>query len=148
MTALIAAAPAFAAGNYSSGGSSSGSSMNSNMDMGTQNTGATSDTGVNSSTDVKSDTKVNSGASTSLQTRRVITKSNMGLHRCGANRGKGVGNICGLSLTSLDRNGNGSISRSEFRKDKLSSKLFRKIDKNHNGVISQSELNSYNAKQK
>jgi hypothetical protein len=87
-------------------------------------------------------TNVSSGKNAMSETQRV--KSNNGLHRCGGNRGNGVGNMCSLSLTSMDKNKNGMISRSEFRKRGLSAKLFNKIDVNHNGIISKSELSAYN----
>ncbi len=51
-----------------------------------------------------------------------------------------------LSLTSLDKNKNGFVSRAEFRKAKLSPGLFKRIDKNRDGKISQAELDAYNNK--
>src|SRR5947209_1433094 len=69
-------------------------------------------------------------------------KSTMGFERCGT--GRGVNSYCNLDFKVLDRNGNGELTLSEFRKEKLPASLFRKIDTNHDGVISQSEMDAYN----
>ena len=115
MTAMLAAAPVFAA-DYSSGNMSGSASVNS----GIQST---------PSTKVTSDTKVKAG------TNRVQTRGRMGLK----------GNMQ-LSLSALDKNGNGVITKSEFRKARLSRGLFNKIDKNRDGIITKAELDAYNGK--
>jgi hypothetical protein len=114
------------------------------------------DLGVKSSTTVKSKGSFSgtSGATMKASTHpgivksdtTVKTKSNMGLHRCGGNRGEGKGNMCDLGFTSLDANANGSVTRTEFRSKNRQVGLFNKIDANRDGIISQTELDKYNSR--
>jgi Ca2+-binding EF-hand superfamily protein len=130
MTALLAAAPAMAQSYSGSSNASTGSNVSGSM---------SNSTSTNAS--MPKSSSVNTGSSESpMGTNRVMAKSKVNLKKCGITQAT----LCNLSLTSLDRNGNGTISRKEFRKDKGSMKLFKKIDTNHDGVISKAELNAYN----
>lgn len=57
-------------------------------------------------------------------------------------RGTGRGII--LSLSALDKDSNGSISRSEFGRSNQPAAVFDRIDTDGNGILSPVELDTYN----
>lgn len=95
---------------------------------------------------VRDATGTNVTGSGKVKANTNTTKTNQGLHRCGGNRGQGMGNYCALNFGGIDVNANGELTLSEFQSDGLSVSLFQSLDTDGNGILSRTEFDAYGPK--